>query len=150
MEKSRTRAVIAAAAGLAIAIQFVPIRRDNPPVTTALTAPAPVMAIFRRACYDCHSHETRWPWYSYVAPTSWLVVRDVHEGRRHLDLSAWSEYPPSDQQKKLLDIVDEVQKGDMPLWFYVPLHSEARLSPDDVNALVGWADSASAATSTNK
>jgi hypothetical protein len=99
------------------------------------------MSILQRSCFDCHSNDTRWPWYSHVAPASWLVVWDVHEGRRHMDLSAWSGYPPDTRQKKLLDLVEVVQKGDMPLWYYLPLHSAARLSPDDVNAVVGWAKS---------
>jgi Haem-binding domain len=146
----RKRAIIAAAVGIAIAIQFVPIRHDNPPVTADLTAPAPVMATFRRACYDCHSHETRWPWYAYVAPVSWLVARDVHDGRRHLDLSAWSEYPPGDRQKKLAAIADEVEKRDMPLWFYTPLHREARLSTADLSTLVDWARAGGAPVSSSK
>jgi hypothetical protein len=144
MAKPSIRSIIVCAIGLAIAIQFVPIRRDNPPVTGSVTAPAPVMSILRRSCSDCHSHDTRWPWYSHVAPVSWLVARDVHEGRRHVNFSAWSEYPPDTRQKKLLDIEDEVQKGDMPLWYYTPLHSSARLSPEDVNAVVGWAKSSGA------
>jgi hypothetical protein len=141
MQKPSTRSVIVCAIGLAVAIQLVPIRRDNPPARVSVTAPAPVMSILQRSCFDCHSNNTRWPWYSYVAPASWLIARDVHEGRRHLDLSGWSGYPPDTRQKKLLDLVEAVQKGDMPLWYYTPLHSAARLSPDDVNALVGWAKS---------
>jgi hypothetical protein len=86
----RTRTIILSTIALAIAIQLAPIDHDNPPATASVTAPAPVASILRRACYDCHSHETTWPWYSYVAPVSWLVARDVHEGRRHMDFSTWA------------------------------------------------------------
>ena len=144
MSTPSIRSIIVCAFVLAVAIQFVPIRRDNPPVTGSITAPAPVMSILQRSCADCHSHDTRWPWYSHVAPVSWLVARDVHEGRRHVNFSAWSEYPPDIRQKKLLDIVEEVQQGDMPLWYYTPLHSCARLSQDDVKTIVNWAKSSGA------
>ncbi len=128
---------------VAAAIQIVPIRRDNPQVTGPLTtAPADVLSTLHRACYNCHSHETIWPWYSYLAPASWLVARDVHEGRRHLDFSAWSEYSPAVRLKKLSGISTLVQEQDMPPWFYLPLHAEARLSPDDIMLLSMWADNA--------
>jgi len=126
---------------LTIAIQLAPIDHDNPPATASLTAPAPVASILRRACYDCHSHETTWPWYSYVAPVSWLVARDVHEGRRHMDFSTWADYSSALRLKKLAGISTMVQEGEMPPWFYLPMHANARLSPDDVSELATWADS---------
>ena len=81
MKKLQKYAVLALAA-VFVAIQLVPVHRDNPPVASDLDAPADVKSILRRACYDCHSNETRWPWYAYVAPVSWLVAHDVEEGRR--------------------------------------------------------------------
>jgi len=138
------RTLTRAVAFVALAIQLVPIRRDNPPTTSTVTAPPQVTAILRRSCYSCHSHETAWPWYSHVAPVAWLVARDVHEGRRHLNFSDWSKEPPNIQQERLLDLVDEVQHGDMPLWYYTPLHGEARLSQADIDTLVGWAEASSA------
>jgi hypothetical protein len=129
---------------LAIAIQLIPVRRDNPPVRGMLTsAPADVSSLLHRACFNCHSHETIWPWYSYVAPASWLVAHDVHDGRRHLNFSAWSEYGPKDRVKKLTGISTFVQEKDMPPWFYLPLHAEARLSADDIAKLSEWADESS-------
>ncbi len=131
---------------VAAAIQLVPIRRDNPPVSGPLTkAPADVLSTLQRACYNCHSHETIWPWYSHVAPVSWLVARDVHEGRRHLDFSTWSEYSPRDRLKKLSGISTLVQEKDMPPWFYLPLHKEAAFSPDDIALLSAWADGSTGA-----
>src|ERR1700675_3478768 len=97
----RMRTIVLSTIALLIAIQLVPIHHDNPPATGSLTAPAPVASILRRACYNCHSHETTWPWYSYVAPVSWLVARDVHEGRRHMNFSAWAGYDPTLRLKKL-------------------------------------------------
>jgi hypothetical protein len=127
-----------------VAIQLIPVRRDNPPVREMLTsAPADVSSTLHRACYNCHSHETIWPWYSYVAPASWLVTYDVHEGRRHLNFSTWSEYGPKDRLKKLTGISTFVQEKDMPPWFYLPLHAEARLSADDIAKLSAWADESS-------
>jgi hypothetical protein len=111
-------------------------------VTGPLTkAPANVLATLHRACYNCHSHESIWPWYSYVAPVSWLVAWDVHEGRRHLDFSTWSDYAPKDKLKKLAGISTLVQEKDMPPWYYLPLHKEAALGADDIALLSEWADS---------
>ena len=68
-----------------VAVQFIPVERTNPPVEPgSLVVPREVEPLLRRACYDCHSHETRWPWYAYVAPVSWLVADDVKDARRHL------------------------------------------------------------------
>lgn len=141
MVKINGRTLAVATLVVVVAIQLVPIRRDNPPVVgRPVTAPADVQATLRRACYNCHSHETIWPWYSYVAPVSWLVARDVHEGRRHVNFSDWSQYSSSDRLKKLSGISEFVQEREMPPWFYLPLHAEARLSDEDIMMLAMWAD----------
>ena len=127
--------------GLFVLIQVVPIHHDNPPPTRAITPPTAVSATLRRACYDCHSHETTWPWYSYVAPVSWLVARDVHEGRRHMDFSTWGDYAPALKTKKLAGISTMVQEGDMPPWYYLPMHRNAKLSDEDATEIAMWADS---------
>lgn len=129
---------LAAIAG-AVAIQLVPIDRSNPPVESQVPAPPEVRAILERACYDCHSHETVWPWYGYVAPFSWLLAYDVREGREHLNLSAWERYTAKKQAKKLEEIPEEVDEGNMPPWFYLPLHPEARLDAADRETLRRWA-----------
>ena len=84
-----------------IGIQFVPVNRMNPPVTGEIGAPEKVMAILHRSCYDCHSNKTVWPWYSYVAPISWLVADDVHEGRRHMNFSEWNTYNTKRRNHKI-------------------------------------------------
>jgi hypothetical protein len=119
------------AAGAFVALQLIPLPRTNPPVRSALPAPPEVQAILDRACMDCHSHESRWPWYAYVAPASWLVVYDVHEGREHLNLSQWGDYPPDRQRKKLRAMWEEVEEGEMPLPPYLLMHPEAKLSDAD-------------------
>jgi hypothetical protein len=92
-------------------------------------------AILRRACFDCHSNETEWPWYA-VAPVAGLLVRyDVFAGRRELNLSEWSTTAGRRQQRKLREVVEEVGKGDMPPWYFLPLHAEARLTAADVEIL---------------
>lgn len=121
------------------AIQLVPVTRDNPPVAGEVPASPEVRAVLERSCYDCHSRKSRWPWYATVAPVSWLVARDVHEAREHLDFTAWDGYSAKKRAKKLEEAWEEVDEGEMPLWFYVPLHPEARLSDADRALLREWA-----------
>lgn len=108
------------------------------------TVPAPVQAVLRRACYDCHSNETRWPWYSNVPPASWLIAHDVKEGRGQLNLSAWGRYNPFDRADMLDKICDRVSKGRMPMWQYRLLHPEARLSDRDIKTVCDWSETEAA------
>lgn len=116
--------------------QFVPVDRSNPPVEGEISAPAEVKTILKRSCYGCHSHETAWPWYSYVAPVSWLVTHDVEEAREELNFSVWERYSEKKKLEKIRDCGEEVEEGEMPLWFYLPLHPSARLSPADRERLI--------------
>ena len=127
--------------GLFVAAQAVQIRRDNPPVTSDVSMPPAVREIAQRSCYACHSNETTWPWYAYVAPASWLVGHDVNDGRRHLNFSEWASTPPDRRQRRMGDLIEEVRDGEMPPWYYVPLHREAKLSAGDAQALIAWAES---------
>ena len=124
-----------------LGIQFVPVNRSNPPVEEEITVSPEVKAILKRACFDCHSHETIWPSYSRVAPVSWLLAWDVGEGREELNFSTWNRYSQKTRSKKTKEIWEEVEEGDMPPWFYLPLHPEARLSASDRAALKAWATS---------
>ena len=124
-----------------IGIQVVPVDRTNPPVETEVPAIPEVRSILRRACYDCHSHETVWPWYSRVAPVSWLIERDVRKGREELNLSTWNRYSTKQQIKKMKESWDQVSDGDMPPWFYLLPHPDARLSKNDLAALETWSRS---------
>jgi hypothetical protein len=133
------RRVLLALVLLFVAIQLVPVDRSNPRVTAEVPAPPEVRAVLRRACYDCHSHETTWPWYAKVAPASWLVAWDVRQGRDELNFSTWDRYPTSDRVKKLKQSWEEVAEGEMPPWYYLPLHRDAVLSSDDRALLRTWA-----------
>jgi Haem-binding domain len=128
-----------------VAMQFVPVDRSNPPVTGEIPAPPAVAPILKRACYDCHSNETRWPWYSHVAPVSFLVARDVHAGRRHMNFSTWTAYTTTKQTRAVKDIWEQVSKGEMPMSIYVPMHPGARLTDADKAALEAWARDVAAA-----
>ena len=83
-----------------MAIQFVPVVRENPPITAPLAAQAELAQVLERSCYDCHSNQTRWPWYASVAPVSWLVARDVDRGRHELNFSAWDGYSTVKKAKR--------------------------------------------------
>jgi hypothetical protein len=124
---------------LVVAIQFVPVETANPSVESDIPTSPAVKAVLRRACYDCHSHETVWPWYSHIAPISWLLVRDVQEGRAELNFSTWNQYSTQQHVKKLKESWEEVREGEMPPWYYLPVHREAQLSAADRTLLEQWA-----------
>lgn len=133
-------------AGLAVAmalvlIQFIPAERTNPPVRIDVDAPDEVKEILRRACYDCHSHETRWPWYSRVAPVSWWIADHVEHGRGDLNFSEWPALDFYTQELAFKDIEEQITKGEMPLRNYTILHPEARLTDDERETILGWARS---------
>lgn len=118
---------------LLVAIQFVPYGRDhdNPPVVQDAPWSTPEgRRLAVGACFDCHSNETRWPPYSHVAPMSWLVQRDVENGRRELNFSEWGRDDNSD------DLAEAVSSGSMPPRNYRLLHPEARLSESEKAAIV--------------
>lgn len=121
--------VVAAWAMLALLVvaQIPPLpgRRTNPPVVAEPPWDAPsTREMARTACFDCHSNETRWPWYSAVAPASWLTIRDVNEGREELNVSEWGTRR---EQADGDDAAEAVRDGSMPMPIYLPLHPEARL-----------------------
>jgi heme-binding protein len=136
--KHAFRRTLVAIPVILLAIQLVPVNRSNPPVTSEVPAPENVRAVLRVACYDCHSNETTWPWYSRVAPVSWLIARDVHQGRKELNYSEWNLLDAQRQAKKLKESRDEVVDGDMPPWYYRAIHTDATLSADDRTALRDW------------
>ncbi len=127
-----------------IGLQFVRPARTNPAVDQSQTIHArlqvnpQVAAILDRSCQDCHSNTTRWPWYSNVAPVSWLVVDDVNHGRSHLNLSEWGSLDNSKAGKRLEEICEEVEDGAMPLLNYTRIHRSAKLSSEDIKTLCEW------------
>jgi cytochrome c551/c552 len=107
-------------------------------VSSDVGAPPEVAAILRRACYDCHSNETVWPWYAGVAPVSWLLAHDVQEGRAELNFSTWDTYDAARRKKKLKETAEEVAEGEMPPWLYVLMHPDARLDATARERLRAW------------
>ena len=129
---------------LLVVAQLVRLKHENPKEdpTRTLEARAPVSpevkAILDRSCADCHSDRTHWPWYTQVAPSSWLVISDVNEGRRELNLSDWAQYDPKREAHKLAAICHEVSRGDMPPFQYLLIHRNAKLSAADIDTLCAW------------
>ncbi len=123
-----------------VVIQFIPVSKTNPPVTGEINAPENVMKVFKTSCYDCHSNEVVWPWYSRVAPVSWLVAYDVNEARDHYNFSEWSSYNAKDRQDNREEIWEEVEERHMPLWYYLIMHPEAKLSAEDKEMIKKWSE----------
>ena len=133
MLKIKTIAISAVLLG--VVIQLVPYGRDhtNPQVVQEPQWDTPqTRALFMRACADCHSNETKWPWYSNIAPVSWLVQHDVDEGREHFNVSNWLHQ----KKNKGDEAAEEVREGDMPPLVYLPAHPEARLSKIEKKELI--------------
>ena len=141
--KRITWAIIVAAI---IIIQLIPTRRPEVITTnkndmvTNNVVPDTVVLLLKNACYDCHSNETKYPWYSYVAPVSWLISRDIRLGREELNFSKWESLSKMDKAKMLEEIVDEIESGAMPMSIYVLMHPEAKLSMSDRDMIMNWAD----------
>ncbi len=124
-----------------VILQFIRVDHANPPVAEELQINPEVKTILQRACYDCHSNETIWPWYSRVAPISWLVANHVREGREELNFSQWQSYDAKKKAKKLEEIWEEIAKGEMPLKGYTLLHKDASLSDADKQIIKQWSKS---------
>ena len=128
--------LVAVAAAVFLLIQLVPIGRahDNPPVVAEPNWDSPqTRELAQRACFDCHSNETVWPWYSNVAPVSWLVQHDVDEGRQYLNFSNWGQ--SSEEGEESEEMGETVLGGEMPLRNYLITHPEARLTDAERAAL---------------
>ncbi len=120
-------------------IQLIPVDRSNPPARGGILVPDEVRTILQTSCYDCHSNETRWPWYSRIAPFSWLLAEHVHDGRKHLNFSTWEQYDLEEKIHKMEDLIDVLKEGEMPLASYLIMHSGARLTPEKTERLIQWA-----------
>ena len=131
----------------ALSIQLARPARTNPPTDPARTMMAiahvtpEATAVLKRACRDCHSNDTQWPWYSNVAPISWFVIDHVNHGRRHFNYSDWAQYDKDQVPRLLKDSCALTRKEQMPMSSYLWLHPEARPSDRDIAALCDWTDS---------
>jgi len=134
-------------AGVLLLIQLFQIDRTNPAVDPLLdlieitNPPLQVKNVLKAACYDCHSHETRYPWYSVIAPVSWWMKHHIDEARDELNFSKWGTYDLKKSNHKLEEIGEEVDEGNMPLNSYALAHSESKLTKDQRQTLVNWAKS---------
>lgn len=115
-----------------------PVGSPHAPLLAGAHVPLQVRSTIERACRDCHSDATRYPWYSYIAPISWLIRSDVQSGREHLNFSKWAEYSVLRRERCLSEIANQVQDGGMPLVIYTFMHRDARLSKSDVEAVFEW------------
>ena len=117
-----------------ILIQFIRIDKTNPPIDpkldfiSTMNTPEDVGNKIVAACYDCHSHDSKYPWYTNIAPVSWWIKGHINGGRKHLNFSTWKEYSNGKQEHKLEECVEMLEKKWMPLFTYTWLHSDAKLT----------------------
>lgn len=138
-----------------VAIQAIRPAKTNQPVDPSQTiysqvqVPSDVRAVLDRSCRDCHSNQTRWPWYSNVAPVSWFVIDHVNHGRSHMNFSEWSKYDRERSAELLRGICGEVKMGEMPLPSYLWVHHDARMRDGDIGTLCMWGESGPARLSSS-
>lgn len=136
--------ILLAILAVLVIMQFFRIDKTNPPSDPAqdfLTlnpAPADITQIMKDACYDCHSHQTAYPWYTNIAPVSWWIKNHIDHAREHLNFSVWTTYPPKKAKHKLEECYEEVEELHMPLKSYTWMHPEAKISEEQRAALVSW------------
>ncbi|MFL6207230.1 MAG: heme-binding domain-containing protein [Pyrinomonadaceae bacterium] len=136
-------ALIMSACGFAL-IQFArpaqtnPVLNESRAIEASVHVTPEVQAIFARACNDCHTNRTSWPWYSQVAPVSWWLTDHVQHGRRHMNFSDWARYDTSKAETLLGAICITTKEGVMPLPSYTLMHRNAILTPQDVGTLCAW------------
>jgi len=149
MKKALKIILILVAAGF-IAIQFIRPDFTNPPVNqdetlyAATQVPENVKTILDRSCADCHSNETKYPWYSKIQPSAWFLKGHIDEGRRELNLSVWKTFEARKQRRKLSQMCEQVQAKQMPLPSYLWIHWDAKMSDADIKTLCDWTEAESA------
>ncbi len=109
-------------------------------ITKVMNIPSNVESILKRSCYDCHSNHTAWPWYSSIAPVSWLVADDVVKGRKDMNFSQWDKIPDAKKETRLNEICEKIKADEMPLPQYLIIHRDAKLSQADKDILCRWAE----------
>lgn len=124
--------------------QFIRIDNTNPPIesstefSTITNAPEEIITILKTSCYDCHSNEVNYPWYTNVAPISWWIKHHIKEGSQHLNFSIWGTYSEKRKDKKLKECVEMIEEGEMPMTSYTIMHEEAKLSSEQKEKLMSW------------
>jgi len=116
---------------------------DNKDLFVTGKVPDDIKTIISRSCYDCHSMQSRYPWYSHVAPVKWAIRNDIKGGRTAVNFSAWGNLEKKDKIKILGDISDVIKEKEMPVPMYLIMHKDAKLSTGERDKLIAWADAAS-------
>ncbi len=130
-----------------ILIQFVRIDKTNPPINkendfiVMNQTPDDIANILKTSCYDCHSNESTYPWYTNIAPVSWIIIKHINEGREHFNFSTWNLYSSKDQAHILEECAEEVEEGEMPLKSYILMHGDAKLTDTQKEKLVTYFES---------
>lgn len=142
--KVNFRKVLMVVAVVLLLLQLVPVDRTVPEGTegqdflVAVAAPEAIATLVKGACYDCHSYETKYPWYANVAPLSFWVQGHINEGREHLNFSTWTAYPAKKAAHKLEECYEEVEERNMPMKSYTWMHPEGKLDDAQASALAQW------------
>lgn len=129
---------------LLVVIQFFRIDKTNPPVVqendfvTNTAPPKEVAELLKVSCYDCHSNESKYPWYSNIAPVSWWLKDHINEGREELNFSEWGTFTDKRKTKKLEEVVEEIEEGEMPMKPYLITHSDAQLTVEQKQKIIDW------------
>lgn len=116
-----------------------PLVVDTETLSASTEVPADVQRVLSRSCSDCHSNETRYPWYSNVSPFNWFLADHIEEGRGEMNFSVWNTYSPKKRVKKLEELCEQVEEGAMPLPSYLWIHRDAILAEGEANLLCSWA-----------
>ena len=121
-------------------INSIPVNMSNPPVRSDIETPEKVKKILRESCYDCHSNETVWYWYTEYAPVSWLIAHDVNEGREYLNFSTWDKYSKTEKKELLADSIESINEGEMPMKIYELMHPDAKIDKEELKILTTWVE----------
>ncbi len=141
------RRVIIGLVVLVAAIQFIPVSYTNPPAADPVVFTDPkAEQIAKKACYDCHSNNTRYPWYSNFQPVAWWLDSHINEGKEELNFSEYGKRTLVKRAKKLRKIAEEVEEGEMPLKSYTWIHKDARLTDQEKKIVIDWANNLSQQT----
>lgn len=135
-----------------VLIQFFQIDKTNPPVNkgmdflTIKNTPESTATLIRNSCYDCHSNETTYPWYSYVQPLGWFLNNHIKDGRKHLNFSTFATYEAKRQAHKMEESAEMIEKNEMPMESYIMIHSDAKLSAEQQKTMIDYFKSIQAET----
>jgi hypothetical protein len=141
---NRTRKTLSGILILLVVIQAIqPIRNisdeESPnDISKTFEVNDKVYGILKEKCYDCHSNNTRYPWYNYIQPAGWWLAAHIYEGKEHLNFSEFKTYPEKRQARKLRQLHDVIEEGTMPLDTYIWLHQDAKITAEDRDAIHSW------------